>query len=74
MAATTATATASAAEAPMMLRNGSPTTKSPSSATITVTPAKTTAFPAVPTAIAADSFGSSPAASWVRWRERMNKE
>ena len=58
-----AMSTATAAPTPITERNGMPTTSSPSSAMMTVTPAKTTALPAVPTAIAADSSGSSPLAS-----------
>ena len=49
-----------------------PTTARPDSAMTTVSPAKTTAEPAVPVARAADSSGSMPAASWVRCRDRMN--
>ncbi len=64
--------TATAAPTPMTERNGMPTTSSPSRAMITVTPANTTALPAVPTAIAADSSGSSPRANCVRCRDRMN--
>ena len=58
-----AMSTATAAPTPITERNGMPTTSSPSSAMMTVTPAKTTALPAVPTAIAADSSGPSPLAS-----------
>jgi hypothetical protein len=56
----------------MTVRNGIPTTARPESAMTTVSPAKTTADPAVPTARAADSSGSMPDASWVRCRDRMN--
>ena len=72
-AAATATRTANAAATPMTLRNGMPTTSSPSSAMMTVSPANTTAPPAVATDSAALSSGSCPRASWVRWRERMNR-
>ncbi len=69
-----AMSTAKAAPTPMTLRNGMLTTSSPSRAMITVIPANTTAVPAVPTAVAADSSGVSPWASWVRCRDRMNRE
>ena len=46
---------------------------SPTRAMITVRPANTTAEPAVPTARAADSSTSMPAASWSRCREMMNR-
>ncbi len=72
-AAAMAMKTATAAPTPMTERKGMPTTSSPSRAMITVTPAKTTALPAVPTAIAADSSGSSPRASWPRCRDRMKR-
>ena len=49
-----------------------PTTARPDSAMTTVSPAKTTAEPAVPMARAADSSGSIAAASWLRCRDRMN--
>ena len=52
--------TAAAADTPMPLRNGMSTTSNPSSAMMTVTPAKTTALPAVATAVPADSSGSMP--------------
>lgn len=61
--------TAPAAATPMTLRNGMPTIMRPSRAIMTVTPAKTTALPAVPTAVAVDSSGSIPFASCVRWRD-----
>ncbi len=67
----TATSTANAAPTPMTDRNGMPTTSRPSSAMITVTPANTTAPPAVATACAADSSGSSPCASCDLCRDRM---
>ena len=63
IAATMAIATAMAAEAPMTLRKGMPTTKRPSKAMITVRPANTTALPAVPTAVAADSSAPWPLAN-----------
>ncbi len=50
-----------------------PTTDSPASAMTTVSPANTTALPAVPVAMAADSSTAAPQASWDRWRERMNR-
>ena len=71
-ATATATSTVPAAPIPMTARNGMPTIDRPHSAMITVRPAKTTAEPAVPVARAVDSSGSIPAASWVRWRDRMN--
>ena len=57
----TASATATAAAMPMVVRNGMPAKLSPTRAMSTVTPAKTTAEPAVPVARAADSSGSAPA-------------
>ncbi len=54
--ANTAISTLSAAVNPMADMNGMPTTVNPQSATITVSPAKTTALPAVPAALAIDSF------------------
>ncbi len=65
-----ATSTPTAAATPIALRNGMPTTRSPSRAMTTVPPANTTALPAVATAVAADSSGVMPCASCVRWRER----
>jgi len=59
---------------PMIVRNGRPATASPTRATITVRPAKTTAEPAVAVARAADSSVSMPVASWSRCRETMNRE
>ena len=59
----TAVRTVPAAASPITVRNGMPTTDNAASAMITVHPANTTAVPAVPTAIAADSAGDSPAAS-----------
>jgi hypothetical protein len=58
----------------MTVRNGMPTTARPERAMTTVSPANTTAEPAVPVARAADSSGSMPAASWLRCRDRMNSE
>ena len=68
----TAMATPTAAATPMMLRKGMPATDRPTSAIITVMPAKTTAEPAVATARATDSSGSMPSRSWSRCREVMN--
>ncbi len=68
----TATATATAAAMPIVDRNGMPATDNPTSAIITVSPANTTADPAVARARAADSSGSRPSRSWSRWREVMN--
>ena len=59
----TASRTVPAAARPITVRNGIPTTDSAASAMMTVHPAKTTAVPAVPTAMAADAAASSPAAS-----------
>ena len=59
----TAIATVAAAAMPIWARNGIPTTLSPASAMITVSPAKTTADPAVPAARPAASSGSRPIAS-----------
>ena len=66
-------ATATAAAMPMVVRNGMPATDRPTSAIITVSPAKTTADPAVARARAADSSGSIPSRNWSRWREVMNR-
>ena len=49
-----------------------PATDRPTSAIITVSPAKTTADPAVARARAADSSGSMPSRSWSRCRDVMN--
>ncbi len=49
-----------------------PTTDRPTIAITTVSPANTTALPAVPTASAADSDGSTPWESWDRCRVTMN--
>jgi hypothetical protein len=59
----TAVRTVPAAANPITVRNGMPTTDKAASAMITVQPANTTAVPAVPAAMAADSAGESPAAS-----------
>ena len=53
-------ATVTAAAMPMTARNGMPATDSPVSATMTVTPAKTTADPDVALARAAASSAGSP--------------
>ena len=63
-ATTTAIATATAAAIPIVVRNGMPAKERPMRAMSTVTPAKTTAEPAVPVARAADSSGSMPARTW----------
>ena len=59
-ATSTAIATATAAAMPIVVRNGMRANDSPIRAMSTVTPAKTTADPAVPVARAADSSGSTP--------------
>ena len=59
-ATSTAIATATEAAIPMVVRNGMPAKESPMRAMSTVTPAKTTAEPAVPVARATDSSGSTP--------------
>lgn len=71
VATSTAISTAPAALRPITVRNGIPTTDSPAIAITTVSPANTTALPAVPTASAADSSGSNPWASPARWRLTM---
>ena len=63
-ATSTATATAPAAAMPIVVRNGMPAKPRPMSAISTVTPAKTTAEPAVPVARDADSSGATPARTW----------
>ncbi len=68
----TATAMVAAAASPIWPRNGTPVTRSATSAMMTVAPAKTTALPAVPTARAIDGSMPMPSKTWVRWRERMN--
>ncbi|OUE29776.1 hypothetical protein BFL35_13525 [Clavibacter michiganensis] len=68
-----ASSTAKAAPSPITVRNGICTTSSPSSAMITVTPAKITALPAVATAVAAERSTGMPLASCVRCRMRMNR-
>ena len=44
----------------------------PASAMNTVSPANTTALPAVPTAVATECSSSMPSASCCLWRELMN--
>ena len=63
-ATSTAIATATDAAMPIVVRNGMFASDSPMSAMSTVTPAKTTAEPAVPVARAADSSGSTPTRTW----------
>ena len=58
--------TVAAAARPMAVRNGMPTTESAESAISTVRPAKTTAEPAVPTAMPTASSRSSVWCSSVR--------
>ncbi len=72
MAMSTATATVAEAASPIWPRMGMPTTVSPASAMMTVSPANTTAEPAVPTAVAAASSGLAPLSSSERWRDTMN--
>ena len=72
-ASTTSKATVIAAKMPITDRKGTPEMLSPTSAMITVRPAKTTADPAVPIERAADSSTSMPAASWSRCREITNR-
>jgi hypothetical protein len=74
MATSTATATVPAAARPITVRNGMSTTARPASAMTTVTPANTTAEPAVPTARAAASCGTRPSTRFCRCREVMNSE
>ncbi|GAA3039313.1 hypothetical protein GCM10020000_17070 [Streptomyces olivoverticillatus] len=73
MATSMAMTTAPAADRPITVRNGTPATASPASATTTVAPAKTTALPAVPPARAAASSGAIPSARFCRCRETMNR-
>ncbi len=61
-----AMATPSAAATPMIVRKGMPATNRPMSAMMTVTPAKTTAEPAVAVAMAAAFAGSTPSRSSSR--------
>ena len=63
-ATSTAIATATAAAMPIVVRNGMPAKESPMRAMSTVTPANTTADPAVPVARAADSSGATPERTW----------
>ena len=67
----TATATDTDAAIPITVRNGIPAKPRPISAMSTVTPAKTTADPAVPVARAAESSGSMPVRTWSWWRAAM---
>ncbi len=73
-APTTATATATAAETPIAERKGRPTMTSPTSAVMTVMPAKTTADPAVAVARAAASSPSMPSRTFSRNRESRKRE
>lgn len=59
-ATSTATVTAPAAARPILVSVGMPTTDKPASAITKVTPAKTTADPAVPTVTPAASCGGRP--------------
>jgi hypothetical protein len=70
----TAMATVPAADRPMTVRNGIPTTVRPASAMRTVVPANTTALPAVAAATPTASSGGFPFASSDRYRDRMNTE
>ena len=67
----TAIATAPEAPMPMTVRNGMPARERPRRAIITVSPAKTTADPAVAVARPAASWGSRPSARSERARETM---
>ena len=67
----TATAMVPAAAIPIWPRNGTPVTRSATSAMMTVAPAKTTALPAVPTARAIEGSMPMPSRTCVRWRVRM---
>ncbi len=69
-----ATSTATAPTVPIRPRKGTPVTLSASRATITVTPAKTTALPDVPLARPIDSESSMPCFSWRRCRLMMKSE
>lgn len=73
-ASSTSIATATAANRPIVVRNGMPATPSPARAMMTVRPAKTTAEPAVAVARDADSSTAMPCASWSRCRDTMNSE
>ena len=72
-ATTTDSATVAAAATPITVRKGMPVMNRPTSAMITVSPAKMTALPEVARDLPIDSCTSSPWASWSRWRERMNR-
>jgi hypothetical protein len=62
----TAIATVAAADRPMTVRNGIPTTVRPARAMTTVVPANTTALPAVAAAAPTASSGGFPVASSER--------
>ena len=65
--------TPTAAATPMVVRNGMPATDRPDSAIITVSPAKTTAEPAVATASRDRLLGvHARRPSWSRCRDVMN--
>lgn len=68
IAMSTATATPAAAATPSAVRKGMPATERPSSAMMTVRPAKTTALPLVAVARAMDSRTPRPdlSCSWCR--------
>jgi len=72
-ASATSIVTAREANAPMIVRNGSCATAMPASAITFVTPAKTTAEPAVAVARATDSSSAIPVASWSRCRATMRR-
>ena len=69
----TAITTAPAAVRPILVAVGMPSTASPASAMMTVSPAKTTAEPAVPTARPAASSGGMPLPRSSRYRETTNR-
>ena len=69
-----ATRTATAPTVPIRPRKSTPVTFSASSATMTVTPANTTALPEVPFASPIDSCRSAPCFSWRRCRLMMKSE
>ena len=73
-AANTANNTLIAEANPIIARKSMPTSDRPHTAIITVTPAKITALPAVPTAVAIASIGSKPRLRTSLYLNSINKE
>lgn len=73
-AARTANNTLIADANPIIAKKSMPTSDKPQTAIITVTPAKITALPAVPTAVAIASTGSRPRLRTSLYLKSINRE